>query len=194
MGTRGPSSIGTGWSERARPRTDPTAGTAGPTGKLTGYYVAELHASRTRHGKFQTPVLGRPDDLAMVDLSGYIKDAHGRRIWGRFDHGELVPYYTRAEIRKGALARRGLELMYVDDPVDLLFTQIEGSAKANLDDVAGFVEEREGAGDFVPVGMRRTRAGAGTTHAALRFPAASRRTCANPSRSATGRRRGAAAS
>ncbi|HEX8115526.1 MAG TPA: MltA domain-containing protein, partial [Kofleriaceae bacterium] len=112
------------------------AGTAGPTGKLTGYYVAELHASRTRHGKFQTPVLGRPDDLAMVDLSGYLKDAHGRRIWGRFDHGELVPYYTRAEIRKGALARRGLELMYVDDPVDLLFAQIEGSAKANLEDGA----------------------------------------------------------
>jgi membrane-bound lytic murein transglycosylase A len=110
------------------------AGSAGPTGKLTGYYVAELHASRARHGKFQTPVLGRPDDLAMVDLSGFVKDAHGRRIWGRFDHGELVPYYTRAEIRKGVLAHRGLELMYVDDPVDLLFAQIEGSAKANLDD------------------------------------------------------------
>jgi len=110
------------------------AGTGGPTGKLTGYYVAELHASRTRHGKFQTPVLGRPDDLAMVDLASYLKDAHGRRIWGRFEHGELVPYYTRAEIRKGALAHRGLELMYVDDPVDLLFAQIEGSAKASLDD------------------------------------------------------------
>jgi membrane-bound lytic murein transglycosylase A len=110
------------------------AGTAGPTGKLTGYYVAELHASRTRHGKFQTPVLGRPDDLVMVDLAGFVKDAHGRRIWGRMDHGELVPYYTRAEIRKGVLAWRGLELVYVDDPVDLLFAQIEGSAKATLDD------------------------------------------------------------
>lgn len=110
------------------------AGTAGPTGKLTGYYVAELHASKTRHGKFQTPVLGRPDDLVMVDLAGFVKDAHGRRIWGRMDHGELVPYYTRAEIRKGVLARRGLELLYVDDPVDLLFAQIEGSAKASLDD------------------------------------------------------------
>lgn len=110
------------------------AGTAGPIGKLTGYYVAELHASRTRHGKFQTPVLGRPDDLAMVDLSSFVRDGHGRRIWGRFDHGELVPYYTRAEIRRGVLARRGLELMYVDDPVDLLFAQIEGSARANLDE------------------------------------------------------------
>jgi len=110
------------------------AGTAGPTGKLTGYYVAELHASRTRHGRFQTPVLGRPDDLAMVDLSSFVNDAHGRRIWGRFAHGELVPYHTRAEIRRGVLARRGLELVYVDDPVDLLFAQIEGSAKATLDD------------------------------------------------------------
>ena len=110
------------------------AGTAGPTGKLTGFYVAELHASMTRHGKFQTPVLGRPDDLVMVDLSGFIKDAHGRRVWGRMDHGTLVPYYTREEIRKGILASRGLELMYVDDPVDLLFAQIEGSARATLDD------------------------------------------------------------
>jgi membrane-bound lytic murein transglycosylase A len=110
------------------------AGTAGPVGKLTGFYVAELHASKTKHGKYQTPVLGRPDDLVMVDLGDYIRDAHGRRIWGRMDHGELVPYFTRAEIRKGALASRGLELMYVDDPVDLLFAQIEGSAKAVLDD------------------------------------------------------------
>ncbi|HEX2690825.1 MAG TPA: murein transglycosylase A [Kofleriaceae bacterium] len=109
-------------------------GTTGPTGKLTGFYVAELHASKTRHGRFQTPVLARPDDLVMVDLSDFLQDAHARRIWGRMDHGELVPYYTRAQIRKGVLAKRGLELMYVDDPVDLLFAQIEGSAKANLDD------------------------------------------------------------
>lgn len=110
------------------------AGTAGTTGKLTGYYVAELHASKTRHGKFQVPVLGRPDDLVMVDLAAFVKDGHGRRIWGRMAHGELAPYYTRQEIREGALARRGLALMYADDPVDLLFAQIEGSAKAILDD------------------------------------------------------------
>ncbi|HEY0194180.1 MAG TPA: MltA domain-containing protein [Kofleriaceae bacterium] len=110
------------------------AGSKGAVGKLTGFYVAELHASRTRHGKYQIPVLGHPDDLVMVDLGAYIKDAHGRRIWGRMEKGELQPYYTREEIRKGALARRGLELMYVDDPVDLLFAQIEGSAKAVMDD------------------------------------------------------------
>jgi membrane-bound lytic murein transglycosylase A len=110
------------------------SGNAGPTGKLTGYYVAEIRASKTRHGKFQTPVLGRPDDLVMVDLTGFIRDAHGRRIWGRMDGGKLVPYFTRREIRKGALARRGLELLYADDPVDVLFAQIEGSGKAILED------------------------------------------------------------
>jgi membrane-bound lytic murein transglycosylase A len=56
-------------------------------------------------------------------------------LWGRRDpSGELVPFYTRAEIRGGALAARGLELMYADDPTDVLFAQIEGSAKAKLDD------------------------------------------------------------
>jgi membrane-bound lytic murein transglycosylase A len=110
------------------------AGTAGPVGKLTGYYVAELHGSATRHGAFQIPVLAKPDDLVMIDLSGFLGDAHGRRIWGRVDGGKIVPYYTREQIRRGALAGRGLELMYVADPVDLLFAQIEGSAKAVLDD------------------------------------------------------------
>ena len=81
-------------------------------------------------------MLGRPDDLARVDLGGVPQDAQGRNLWGRIANGALVPYYPRAEIRKGALAGRGLELMYVDDPVDLLFAQIEGSAKAVLDDGA----------------------------------------------------------
>ena len=111
------------------------AGKTGPDGKLTGYNVTEVHSSRTRHGKFQTPVFGRPKDLVMIDLALHIRDAHGRRIWGMVDSkGEVVPYATRAEIRKGALAGKNLELMYLDDPVDLLFAQIEGSAKAILDD------------------------------------------------------------
>jgi membrane-bound lytic murein transglycosylase A len=70
----------------------------------------------------------------MVDLGQFIHDGHGRRVWGRLDaNGELVPYYTRAEIRGGALAGKGLELMYADDATDVLFAQIEGSAKAVLD-------------------------------------------------------------
>jgi membrane-bound lytic murein transglycosylase A len=111
-------------------------GKNGPVGKLTGYFVQELRASRKKQGRYKYPILGRPSDLAMVDLSKFIKDAHGRRIWGRFDpaRGELAPYPTRAEIRRGALASQKLELMYADDPVDVLFAHIEGSAKAIMDD------------------------------------------------------------
>ena len=111
------------------------AGKAGAEGKLTGYNVQQLHASRKQGGKYQIPIYDRPKDLVMIDLSKHIPDAHGRRIWGKLDaKGEVSPYSTRAEIRKGALAGQGLELMYADDAVDVLFAHIEGSAKAVMDD------------------------------------------------------------
>lgn len=111
------------------------AGKAGAEGKLTGYNVQQIHASRKKGGKYQIPIYDRPKDLVMIDLSKHIPDAHGRRIWGKLDaKGEVAPYPTRAEIRKGALAGQNLEIMYADDPVDVLFAHIEGSAKALMDD------------------------------------------------------------
>jgi membrane-bound lytic murein transglycosylase A len=111
------------------------AGKNGPVGKLTGYFVQELNASRKKGGKYTVPILARPPDLVMIDLAQFIKDAHARRIWGRHDDkGNVVPYYTRAEIRNGMLAKHKLEIMYADDPVDALFAQIEGSGKAIMDD------------------------------------------------------------
>jgi membrane-bound lytic murein transglycosylase A len=110
------------------------AGRKGPIGKLTGFYVQELRASRKKQGKYAVPVLARPVDLVSVELGQFVHDGHGRRVWGRLDKGQLTPYYTRAEIRGGVLAKAKLELMYADDPVDVLFAQIEGSAKAKLDD------------------------------------------------------------
>ncbi|MEZ5873834.1 MAG: MltA domain-containing protein [Hyphomicrobiales bacterium] len=43
-------------------------------------------------------------------------------------------YYTRAEINDGALEGRGLELLYLDDPVELFFMQIQGSGRVRLTD------------------------------------------------------------
>ncbi len=110
------------------------AGKSGPVGKLTGYYVQEMRGSTKQHGAYKYPVYARPADLVEVDLTPFIRDAHARRIWGKLENGEVVPYFTRQEIRHGALAGKGLELMYVDDPVDLVFAQIEGSAKVKMDD------------------------------------------------------------
>jgi membrane-bound lytic murein transglycosylase A len=112
------------------------AGRKGREGKLTGYHVAALRGSRTRHGPYQVPIWARPPDLVSVDLTGFLPDARGRRIWGRLDSrsGRLVPYATRAAIRRGALAGQGLELLWVDDQVDALFADIQGSAVVALDD------------------------------------------------------------
>jgi membrane-bound lytic murein transglycosylase A len=111
------------------------AGARGREGLFTGYHVQAVRASRTRGGRYQHPIYARPRDLVMVDLGLHIPDARARRIWGRLDaRGELVPYYTRREIRQGALAGRGLELLYADDAADVLFAHIQGSAKVTLDD------------------------------------------------------------
>jgi membrane-bound lytic murein transglycosylase A len=112
------------------------AGKTGPVGKLTGYYVQEMRGSKTKHGAFKYAIYARPADLVEVDLTPFIRDAHARHIWGKLDAatGSILPFFTREEIRKGALAGKGLELMYVDDPVDVLFAQIEGSAKVKMDD------------------------------------------------------------
>jgi len=44
----------------------------------------------------------------------------------------LKPQPPRAEIEDGALAGRGLELLWVDDPVDAFFLQIQGSGRVRL--------------------------------------------------------------
>jgi membrane-bound lytic murein transglycosylase A len=46
----------------------------------------------------------------------------------------LVPYFTREEIDRGALAGRGLEILYLADPVELFFMQVQGSGRVRLPD------------------------------------------------------------
>jgi membrane-bound lytic murein transglycosylase A len=76
-------------------------------GLFTGYYEIELNGARERRGGFQTPLYRKPPDL-----------------------GPVPP--TRAEIEDGALAGRGLELLWVDDPIDAFFLQIQGSGRVRL--------------------------------------------------------------
>jgi membrane-bound lytic murein transglycosylase A len=105
-----------------------------PPGLVTGYYEPEVEGSRVRTDKFQVPVYGRPDDLVQVKpdfLRAFYNDS---RSVMRQDGERLVPYYTRAEIESGALKGRGLELLYLDDPVELFFMQVQGSGRVRLTD------------------------------------------------------------
>lgn len=78
-------------------------------GLFTGYYEPLLRGSYQRHGAYQTPVYRQPD-------------------------GDLATAFDRAEIDAGALAGRGLELLWVDDAVDLFFLHIQGSGRVAMDD------------------------------------------------------------
>lgn len=111
-------------------------GTTGPEGKMTGYYVQPLNASRTRSERYRFPLLARPPDLVEVQLSDFIGDGRSRRIWGRIDSrtGTLAPYLTRGEIREAGLMHGERVLLWVDDPVDAVAVEIEGSGKATLED------------------------------------------------------------
>jgi membrane-bound lytic murein transglycosylase A len=103
-------------------------------GLVTGYYEPEVNGSRERSGRFQVPVYRRPDDLVTVkpDLWRALYN-DGRSVMRRSGE-QLVPYYTRAEIDSGALEGSGLELLYLDDPIELFFMQIQGSGRVRLTD------------------------------------------------------------
>jgi len=105
-----------------------------PTGLFTGYYEPTLRGSRRRHGPFQVPLYARPPELVEVDLGKFREDLGGRRIAGRIEGGRLVPFADREAIAAGALAGRDLEVLWVDDPVDAFFLEIQGSGRVRLED------------------------------------------------------------
>lgn len=104
------------------------------TGLFTGYYEPLLHGARQQGGRYQTPLLKRPPDLVMVDLGRFRPAWHGERIAGRVANGNLVPYPSRAQIERGALNTKELALLWVDDPADAFFLQVQGSGRVDLAD------------------------------------------------------------
>lgn len=105
-----------------------------PQGLFTGYYEPSLRGSRRRHGPYQTPLHATPSDLVQVDLGEFREEFAGRRVAGRLEGKRLHPFWSREEIEGGSLAGRGLEIVWVDDPVDAFFLQIQGSGRVELED------------------------------------------------------------
>jgi membrane-bound lytic murein transglycosylase A len=80
-------------------------------GLFTGYWEVELEGSRGQGGDYQTPVYGAPKDL----------------VAGK-------PYLDRAAIEDGALAGKGLEVLWLKSPDDLFVLQMQGSGRIRLPD------------------------------------------------------------
>lgn len=84
------------------------------SGLLTGYFEPQLEASRTPTAGFKTPLYGPPAGLA-----------------------ERRPWFSRSEIDTQAQAQAALKdrvIAYVEDPVDALILQIQGSGRVRLQD------------------------------------------------------------
>jgi membrane-bound lytic murein transglycosylase A len=98
-------------TEDARPFFElffrPVLITEGREALFTGYFEPELDGARRPSGRFRHPVYKMPPE------------ARTNRPW-----------FTRREIlSSGVMANRGLEIAWVDDPVELFFLQIQGSGR-----------------------------------------------------------------
>ncbi|MEM9010126.1 MAG: MltA domain-containing protein [Pseudomonadota bacterium] len=83
----------------------------GDVSLFTGYYEPELLGSRQSGGIYRHPIYAPPPDLP-----------EGR------------PWLSRAEIAAGALSGRGLEIVWLRDPVEAFFMHVQGSARIRLEE------------------------------------------------------------
>jgi membrane-bound lytic murein transglycosylase A len=84
-----------------------------PPALFTGYYEPELSGALTRSPRYAYPIYRRPPEL---------------------QDGQV--FLDRASIEAGALRGRGLELAWLEDPVEAYFLQIQGSGRIRLPDGA----------------------------------------------------------
>jgi membrane-bound lytic murein transglycosylase A len=122
-----------GWLE-ARFSAWPLRDTEGRSdGLVTGYYEPMLTGSRRRESASQVPLYARPPDLLTIDLASVEPRLAGMRLRGRIVGQRVVPYHSRGDIET-ALPLTGSELLWVDDPVDAFFLEIQGSGRVRMRD------------------------------------------------------------
>jgi membrane-bound lytic murein transglycosylase A len=86
-------------------------------GLFTGYFEPHLSGSWHRDARYRVPLYRPPADLASSLAANQ-------------------PHHSRGAIDAGALAGQGLELLWVDDPLDAFFLHIQGSGRVVMADGA----------------------------------------------------------
>jgi len=104
-------------------------------GFVTGYYEPIVDGSRVQTDVYSVPVYRRPSNLFVRGYSQANASMPNKgQVFRKIGRRKLVPYYDRAEIEDGAIAGRGLEVVWLKSQTDLLFIQIQGSARIKLED------------------------------------------------------------
>jgi len=111
---------------------------------FTGYYEPELNGSLTRNGRYLYPLYRRPPGFQPGDL-----------------------WYSRAEIeQRGLLHGRGLEIVWLEDPVEVFFLHVQGSGRIRLPDGTALRVGFDGKNGhpYKSVGAELVRRGAYQSH------------------------------
>jgi len=104
-------------------------------GFVTGYYEPVVDGSRVPTDVYTVPVYRRPSNLFVRGFSQASAGMPNKgQVFRKIGRRKLVPYYDRGEIEDGVLAGRGLEIVWLKSQTDLLFIQIQGSARIRLED------------------------------------------------------------
>ncbi len=109
---------------------------SGGTGFVTGYFEPELEASPVRTPRFTYPLYARPPDLAQVDETTRPPGMDPSFMFARRTAEGYSEYPDRAAIEAGLLAGKGLEIAWIESPVDGFFIHIQGSARLQMPDGA----------------------------------------------------------
>ncbi len=99
-------------------------------GMFTGYYEPVARGAWARGGEYQTPLLRKPVGVAPAKLP------------------------ARAQIVRGALAHKGLEMLWVNDPIDAFFIEIQGSGRVQFTngEVVRVSYDGQNGKPYVPIG------------------------------------------
>jgi membrane-bound lytic murein transglycosylase A len=105
------------------------------TGTITGYYEPVLRGSRTFRNPYIHPLYNKPTDLVVAN----VKTPKGNFGRARKVGDQLVPYWSRGEMAggEGQRSMSGREIVWVDDPMDVILIEVQGSGRVMLPDGTG---------------------------------------------------------
>lgn len=103
-------------------------------GLITGYYEPLLNGSLEQSDRYPYPIYTVPDDMLTIDLAEIYPSLEGMRLRGRLEGNKVVPFHPRKDIDGEQQPLAGKELLWIDDPHDSFFLQIQGSGRVRLDD------------------------------------------------------------
>ena len=129
----------------------PVALSPGEQGLFTGYYSPLIPGQTHASEEYSTPLLTLPGDLVRMRPSDF--NRQGSTVIGKVNQGYLKPYDQRASINQQKHTEDEV-LLWLKDPVDNYFLQIQGSGSVKLEsgDIVHVVYAGNNGHDYVPVG------------------------------------------